>query len=50
LYPVKEARPKTKHKKIYKEEEPGRFVFRKNGFPVLVALGLGLIYLISWLF
>jgi len=43
LYPVKEARPKRKHGKRYKEEKSGRSVFRKTSFPVLFALGLGLI-------
>jgi len=43
FYPVKEARPKRKHKKRYKEERAGCFVFEKTSFPVLFALGLGII-------
>jgi len=40
---VKEARQKLKHRKRYKEENPGRSVFGKTSFPVLFALSLGLI-------
>jgi len=43
LYPVKEACPKRKHMKRYKEEKPGRSIFGKTSFPVLFALGLGII-------
>jgi len=43
LYPVKEARQKRKHRKRYKEENPGRSAFRKMSFAVLLALGLGII-------
>jgi len=43
LYPVKEARPKREHGKIYKEEKPGRSIFGKTSFPVLFPLGPGLI-------
>jgi len=43
LYPVKEARPKRKHRKRYKEEKSRRSVLGKINFPVLFALGLGLI-------
>ena len=32
LYPVKEARPKRKHKKRYKEEKPGHSIFEKTSF------------------
>jgi len=37
------TRPKRKHEKGYKEEKPGRSLFGKTSFPVLFALGLGLI-------
>jgi len=43
LYTVKEARPKRKHEKKYKEEKQIHSVFEKTSFPVLFALGLGLI-------
>jgi len=34
LYSVKEARPKRKHRKRYKEEKSRSYVFGKTGFPV----------------
>jgi len=43
MFPIKEARPKIKHRKGYKEEKPGRFVFGKTSFPVLFSLDLGII-------
>jgi len=43
LYPIKKACPKRKHKKRYKEEKTGHSVFGKTSFPVLFALGLGII-------
>jgi len=43
LYPVNEARPKIKHRKRYKEEKSGYYVFGKTSFFVLFALGLGII-------
>jgi len=43
LYPVKEARPKRKPGKRYKQEKPGRSIFGKTSFPVLFALSLGFI-------
>jgi len=50
LYPVKEARPKRKHRKIYKEEKQGRSVFGKTSFPVLFVIGAGLIMPYSLVF
>jgi len=44
LYAVKEARPKRKHKKRYKEEKPGRSVFGKTSFPVLFCSRSGTYY------
>jgi len=43
LYPTKKAYQKKGHKKQYEEERPGRFVFEKTSFPILLTLGLGLI-------
>jgi len=42
LHAVKEASPKTKHKKRYREEKSRHFVFEKTSFLVLFALGLEL--------
>jgi len=50
LYPVKEACPKRKHKKRYKEKKPGRFVFGKTSFVVLFTLVWNLLCLIPWVF
>ena len=43
LYPVKEAHPKRKHRKRYKEEKHWRSIFEKTRFPVLFALRLRII-------
>jgi len=43
LYPVKEPRPKRKIGKRIKEEKLGHSVFGKTSFPILFALGLGLV-------
>jgi len=43
LYPVKEARQKRKDRKRYNKENQGRSALRKTSFPVLFALGLGII-------
>jgi len=43
LCPIKEACQKRKHKKIYKEVKSEHSVFGKISFPVLFALGWGLI-------
>jgi len=43
LYPVKEACPKRKHRKRYKEEKPIRSIFGKTSFALLFALGLEII-------
>ena len=43
LCPFIDARPKRKHKKRYKEEKPGHFVFGKTSFPVSFAINPGLI-------
>jgi len=40
---MKEARRNKKHGKRYKEEKPGHSIFGKISFPVVFALGLGLI-------
>jgi len=39
---------KENTEKKYKEESPGRSVFGKTSFPVLFALGLGIITLYSF--
>jgi len=43
LYPFKEACPKRKYIKIYKEEKSGRSVSEKTSFPVWFTLGMGII-------
>ena len=45
LCPVKEARPKTKHKRRYREEKSGRFVLKKKtSFPGLFCSRSGIYY------